>query len=134
MSTEFQDAHLSEVKPLVEKEEVIILNIFKAFTKLASILSSTLRICRKSPSTLQFATWMHLVSRMGHHLSKLGTYILPWISCLGECRVLDLFSSFIFSMWHTKRHLCCPKASNTLPDVFLELQLWLFFNSSIIVG
>lgn len=31
MSTEFQDAHLAEVKPLVEKEEVIILNLFTAY-------------------------------------------------------------------------------------------------------
>uniref|UniRef100_A0A803YPJ3 Uncharacterized protein n=1 Tax=Meleagris gallopavo TaxID=9103 RepID=A0A803YPJ3_MELGA len=61
-----------------------LFHVFIFKTKLASILSSTLRICRRSPSTLQFATWMHLVSRMGHHLSKLGTYILPWISCLGE--------------------------------------------------
>lgn len=30
MSTEFQDAHLAEVKPLVEKEEVIILKLFRA--------------------------------------------------------------------------------------------------------
>lgn len=30
MSTEFQDAHLAEVKPLVEKEEVIILELFRA--------------------------------------------------------------------------------------------------------
>uniref|UniRef100_A0A803V6I3 N-myc downstream regulated 1 n=1 Tax=Ficedula albicollis TaxID=59894 RepID=A0A803V6I3_FICAL len=29
MSTEFQDAHLAEVKPLVEKEEVIILKLFR---------------------------------------------------------------------------------------------------------
>lgn len=31
MSTEFQDAHLAEVKPLVEKEEVIILKLFRAY-------------------------------------------------------------------------------------------------------
>lgn len=31
MSTEFQDAHLAEVKPLVEKEEVIILKHFRAY-------------------------------------------------------------------------------------------------------
>lgn len=31
MSTEFQDAHLAEVKPLVEKEEVIILKLFGAY-------------------------------------------------------------------------------------------------------
>lgn len=56
-------------------DHLISAKLFRVFifkTKLASILSSTLRICRKSPSTLQFATWMHLVSRMGHHLSKLG--------------------------------------------------------------
>lgn len=31
MSTEFQDAHLAEVKPLVEKEEVIILKVFRTY-------------------------------------------------------------------------------------------------------
>lgn len=31
MSTEYQDAHLAEVKPLVEKEEVIILKLFIAY-------------------------------------------------------------------------------------------------------
>lgn len=31
MSTEFQDAHLAEVKPLVEKEEVIILELFSIY-------------------------------------------------------------------------------------------------------
>lgn len=30
MSTEFQDAHLTEVKPLMEKEEVITLKLFRA--------------------------------------------------------------------------------------------------------
>lgn len=44
MSTEFQDAHLAEVKPLVEKEEVIILNIFKAFVSSFSVPVATVHV------------------------------------------------------------------------------------------
>lgn len=44
MSTEFQDAHLAEVKPLVEKEEVIILNIFKAFVSSFRIPVATVHL------------------------------------------------------------------------------------------
>uniref|UniRef100_A0A8C0AVK6 Uncharacterized protein n=1 Tax=Buteo japonicus TaxID=224669 RepID=A0A8C0AVK6_9AVES len=65
--------------PLQEKN-IIIIPYFLFKIKLASILSSTLRICRKSPSTLQSAMWMHLGSRMEHRLSRLGTCIPPWIS------------------------------------------------------
>ena len=44
MSTEYQDAHLAEVKPLVEKEEVIILNIFKAFVSSFSVPVATVHV------------------------------------------------------------------------------------------
>lgn len=52
----------------------IIISYFLSLPKIkhVSILCSTSRICRKSPSTLQSAMWMHLVSRMEHHLSRLG--------------------------------------------------------------
>lgn len=46
-------------------------------TSCASIPSSTLRTCRRSPSTLWCATWMPPASRWGRHNFLRGRYLEP---------------------------------------------------------